>query len=279
MSASPHSFPKLPRGPLPHGADVLGELLHSLSQPLTSLRCSLELSIEDVTERQQESVAAALQQTEKVIGMIQLMREYLDAEQPGPETCSSALAPALRSVIEELSSIAGVRGIQLRLMGACTATLPVPESRLRLALQYLIAAMMEAQPAGGKVMLMLGEAGGSGAAGGRRTRFSRAGFARSGWGNLGICSNAEQGEAGDRQPCARNRRSGAGVRRGRSFRRRSHRIRAAHSAPGWRSCPMRWFRICFQRRAGKAVLTGARADFGRGSCVALAEPWRSSHRS
>jgi signal transduction histidine kinase len=83
MSTSPHSFPKLPRGP-----DVLGELLHSLSQPLTSLRCSLELSIEEVAEQQQESVSVALQQTEKVIGMIQLMREYLDAERPGPETYS-----------------------------------------------------------------------------------------------------------------------------------------------------------------------------------------------
>jgi signal transduction histidine kinase len=89
--------------------------------------------------------------------MIQLMREYLDAEQPGPETFSSALAPAMRSVIEELSSIAAVRSIQLRLVGTCTATLPVPEARLRLALQYLIAAMVEAQPAGGKVMLLLGE--------------------------------------------------------------------------------------------------------------------------
>jgi signal transduction histidine kinase len=164
MSANAHSFPKLPRGP-----DVLGELLHSLSQPLTSLRCSLELSlghslepsrelsIEEVAEQQQESVAAALQQTEKVIGMIQLMREYLDAEQPGLSACSTALAPVMRSVVEELASIAAVRGIQLRLVGTCTATLAVPEGRLRLALQYLIAAMIEAQPEGGKVMLLLGE--------------------------------------------------------------------------------------------------------------------------
>jgi hypothetical protein len=153
MSTSPHSFPKLPRDP-----DVLGELLHSLSQPLTSLRCSLELSIEEVAEQQQESVSVALQQTEKVIGMIQLMREYLDAEQPGAEAYSVALAPAMRSVIEELSSIAAVRGIRLRLVGTCTATVAVPESRLRLALQYLITTMIEAQPVGGKVMLLLGEA-------------------------------------------------------------------------------------------------------------------------
>jgi signal transduction histidine kinase len=144
---------------------VLGELLHSLSQPLTGLRCSLELSlqlpldrsIEEVTEHQQASVSAALQQTERVIGMIQLMREYLDAEQPEPQAFSSALAPAMRSVIEELSSIAAVRGVRLRLVGTCMAALPVPESRLRLALQYLIATMIEAQLVGGKVMLLLGE--------------------------------------------------------------------------------------------------------------------------
>ncbi len=144
---------------------MLGELLHSLSQPLTGLLCSLELSLqlprgcsmEQVAEQQQASVSVALQQTEKVIGMIQLMREYLDAEQPAPEAFSSALAPATRSVIEELSSIAAVRGVRLRLVGTCLATLPVPESRLRLALQYLITTLIEAQPLGGKVMLLLGE--------------------------------------------------------------------------------------------------------------------------
>ena len=144
---------------------MLGELLHSLSQPLTGLLCSLELSlqlpldcsIEQIAEQQQANVSVALQQTEKVIGMIQLMREYLDAEQPAPEAFSFALAPATRSVIEELSSIAAVRGVRLRLVGTCTATLPVPESRLRLALQYLITTLIEAQPLGGKVMLLLGE--------------------------------------------------------------------------------------------------------------------------
>jgi hypothetical protein len=90
---------------------VLGELLLSLSQPLTSLRCSLELSLqlpldlstEQAAEQQHASVSVALQPTERVIFMIRLMREYLDAEQPAPEAFSSVLAPATRSVIEELS--------------------------------------------------------------------------------------------------------------------------------------------------------------------------------
>jgi hypothetical protein len=50
-----------------------------------------------------------------------------------------------------------VRDIRLRLAGCCRATLPVPPARLRLALQYLIEALIERQPAGGKVMLWLGE--------------------------------------------------------------------------------------------------------------------------
>ena len=160
MSTSQHSLPSAPRGP-----DVLGELLHSLSQPLTGLLCSLELSLqlpldlstEQVAEQQQANVSAALQQTERVIGMIQLMREYLDAEQPAPEAFSSAFAPATRSVIEELSSIAAVRGVRLRLVGTCMATLPVPGPRLRLALQYLVTNLIQAEPVGGKVLLLLGE--------------------------------------------------------------------------------------------------------------------------
>src|SRR5260370_42650721 len=143
--------------------DVLGELLHSLSQPLTTLRCSLELSLDHATEvvaeEQQASVSAALQQTEKVIGMIQLMREYLDAEQPGREAYSTELAPVVQNVIEELSSIAAVRGIELRMVGTCTASLPVPEERLPLALRDLLAAKIERQPAGGRRMLLLGNSG------------------------------------------------------------------------------------------------------------------------
>jgi len=154
MSANSHSYPELPRGP-----SVLGELLHSISQPLTTLRCSLELSlsVDEKAAPQQNTVSIALQQTERVIGMIQLMREYVEAEQPRTEGDSAAIAGTVWSVTEEFSLIAAVRGIRLRLAGTCTATLPLPESRLRLALQYLIASLLEAQADGGRVMLLLGE--------------------------------------------------------------------------------------------------------------------------
>jgi hypothetical protein len=128
-----------------------------LSQPLTGLRCSLELSLGRVAAQHQESVATALQQTEKVVDMIRLIREYIDADQPGPSPFSTALLPALRNLIEDLMSIAELRDVDVRLAGSCMATLPLPEARLRLALHYLIAAAIDAQPAGGRVTLALTE--------------------------------------------------------------------------------------------------------------------------
>jgi hypothetical protein len=61
---------------------VLGELLHSLSQPLTSLHCALELPIDPVAKQQQKAVSAALEQVDRAIHVVELMRECLEAEPP-----------------------------------------------------------------------------------------------------------------------------------------------------------------------------------------------------
>jgi hypothetical protein len=73
-------------GPMPESRlqAVLGELLHSLSQPLTTLHCSLELSIDPVAEQQQKAVSAALEQVDRAIHVVELMRECLEAEPAGP---------------------------------------------------------------------------------------------------------------------------------------------------------------------------------------------------
>jgi len=155
MSTSAHSFSRSPSW-LPRDQELLGDLLHSLSQPLTSLRCSLELSIDEVTEQQQQTVSAALQQTETVIGMIQLMREYLNAEHGAGEH-AVALMPVLNSMAEDLSSIAALRNVRFPIICSCAAKVQVAESRLRLALQYLILAMIDRQPAGSEITLLLAE--------------------------------------------------------------------------------------------------------------------------
>ena len=134
---------------------VLGELLHSLSQPLTSLRCSLELSVEDVAGQQQDAVFAALEQTDRVIGVVRLMREYLDTESATFPPTPVPLGPVLRGVVEQLSSVAAERQVGLRLMGGCSSTIALPEPRLRLALQYLVGVLIEEQPRHADITLRL----------------------------------------------------------------------------------------------------------------------------
>jgi hypothetical protein len=65
--------------------------------------------------------------------------------------------PVLRSVMEDISSIAAVRSIRIHVAGTCASEIRVAEPRLRLAFQYLILAMIERQPAGSAITLFLGE--------------------------------------------------------------------------------------------------------------------------
>jgi hypothetical protein len=152
MSAGPQPLPGRTQDQA-----VLGELLHSLSQPLTTLRCSLELSVEEVSGHKQGAVSVALEQTERVIGMVKLMREYLDAELGTPPPRPVALAPALSAVVEQVSSLAAARQIGLHLTGASAASISVAEPQLQMALRYLINALIEMQPANCEIVLRLEE--------------------------------------------------------------------------------------------------------------------------
>ena len=134
---------------------MLGELLHSLSQPLTSLRCSLELSVEEIIGQPQNAVAAALEQTDRVIAVVRLMREYLETESAGVPQAPVTLGPVLRGVVDQLSQVAFDRQVRLQLTGGCSATIVLAEPRLRLALQYLIGILIEKQPRHGEVTLRL----------------------------------------------------------------------------------------------------------------------------
>jgi hypothetical protein len=135
-----------PPGSLPD-QHVLGELLHSLSQPLTSLRCSLELSIDEDAAQAHETVAAALEQTERVIDVVKLMQEFLDFEPTEAKTQPVLFAPAVRRVLEDLSVLAEARRVRFHIQGTCGVAIPVSPPRLLLALQYLIGSVVEAQPA------------------------------------------------------------------------------------------------------------------------------------
>jgi hypothetical protein len=143
--------PELP--PLP-SHDVLGELLHALSQPLTTLHCSLELSL-DQDSGQPAGVSTALEQTDRVIDIIRLMREYLDSEHHMSATRSVPLAPAVQRVLEQLSVVAEAREIPLLASLCSKAVIAVPEFWLHRALHYLIGALVDDEPCHRAIVVVL----------------------------------------------------------------------------------------------------------------------------
>ena len=81
---------------------TLAEMLHVLSQPLTSLHCILEMSLDhnpqppSAAGDYRKNISAALCQTDRAIAMVQQMREYLEAE---PFVAESKISASAQQVL------------------------------------------------------------------------------------------------------------------------------------------------------------------------------------
>lgn len=135
--------------------DVLGNLLHALCQPLTTLRCSLELSLDQFTESQSEPVSAALEQADQAIETVQLIREYLELQRGMEPVRSVALTPAVHTALEQLAVVAEAYCVPLFTSGKSSATLTVNEFWLQRALLYLIGPIIEIQATGSAIAVLL----------------------------------------------------------------------------------------------------------------------------
>ena len=78
-------------GKLSRKRDEMPTLVHQMSQPLTTLRCSLELSLTPVTsERQQkEYIEQAIRETDRAIALLEQLRIVLSSkdQENGKGTC------------------------------------------------------------------------------------------------------------------------------------------------------------------------------------------------
>lgn len=140
---------------LPQNRELLHDLLHLLSQPLTTLHCALELSLTENDARRADEVALALEQTDRVIEAISLMREYLEAKEGNFVSAPFPLGLAIENVLEELSVPAEARGVQLFAFGTSKAAVPVHGKWLQRALFYLLDLLLESASPGEAVTVMM----------------------------------------------------------------------------------------------------------------------------
>jgi len=135
--------------------DVLRDLLHFVSQPLTTLRCALEGSIAQEEVKCAEDVVLALEQTDRVIEAVRLMREYLEAEQGCLSAAPVPLSSAVDRVLEKLAVLAEARSVRLLACGVSKATVQVRETWLQRALFYLVGALIESETPGRAITVLI----------------------------------------------------------------------------------------------------------------------------
>ena len=93
--------------PAPHPTEpysLASDVFHQLSQPLTALLCSLELSLtrDQTLEEFRFSVEAALQNAERLRQHLLLLRELSDADDPGDMSAPVDLQQLLQALQEDL---------------------------------------------------------------------------------------------------------------------------------------------------------------------------------
>ena len=119
---------------------LVADLFHALSQPLTTLCCSLELTLQQTpTEKQyRESVARALAQAEQVSWLATGIRELLDAGDAGPDLEVLQMQAAVHDAVTDLLSVAELAGVRICYLPRSPGSVRFEARRLRRGLFHLM---------------------------------------------------------------------------------------------------------------------------------------------
>jgi signal transduction histidine kinase len=140
---------------------LVSDLFHQLSQPLTTLCCSLELALLQTPTAEQygEIVSEALGQAEKVSALATAIRELFDAGQAGEGGEVLDLRTAVADAAVDLLPVAESAGVQVCYVPgpACAVWFDAP--RLRQGLFHLIGFVIGSGGMGAAVKIELAERG------------------------------------------------------------------------------------------------------------------------
>lgn len=143
--------------------ELLAELFHALNQPLTTLRCALELSLQrpQSEEGYRHAIEAALQQAESITRVSGGIRDLLEADDPGDRVEVVGLAALVGEAILDWRPLAEAG--QIRLLYENTSPCPVrfEAQRLRQALVRLFEWVWGSSSAGSTMRIEVAERNGA----------------------------------------------------------------------------------------------------------------------
>lgn len=140
---------------------LISDLFHQLSQPLTTLRCSLELALLQTltTEQYREAVGQALGQAEKASWSATAIRELLDAGQVGPDLEVLELRKAVADAVSDLLPVAESAGVRIGYLPGSACPVWFDAQRLRQGLFHLLGFVVSSVGPGAGVKIDLDERG------------------------------------------------------------------------------------------------------------------------
>jgi len=141
---------------------LLPELLHALSQPLTSLRCSLEVTLLQPrdSEEYRKRLRESLKLTEDITVLARGIRELMDIEQPLAPFRDVALDRLLRSAVREFLPLADAEGIALSLFCGPSLVTSGDTQLFFTAVMHILSFLMNLAKKGEEVSVQANEDGG-----------------------------------------------------------------------------------------------------------------------
>jgi hypothetical protein len=123
---------------------LLPELLHALNQPLTSLRCSLEVTLLQPrdSEEYRRRLRESLKLTEDITVLASGIRELIEVEQPIAQPRSVSFDKVLQSCLRELLPLADSESIGMSLLCAPSLTALGDEQQFSTAVIYLLSFLL-----------------------------------------------------------------------------------------------------------------------------------------
>lgn len=141
---------------------LISEVFHNLSQPLTALQCSLELSLlrDESAEDLRKSVESALENAESLRQRLLLVRALNDADDPG-DIQAIVLPEMLRELQQEMLPLFESAGQKFDLaIDSDDVTVRADRAKTMRALFYFLEYLLRYSSPGDRLRMKLSSAGG-----------------------------------------------------------------------------------------------------------------------
>ncbi len=120
--------------------ELISDLFHALNQPLTTLRCSLELALQQprTAKQYRDGLIVALKHAEQIAWLATGIRELLEADDADDDHQVLALEVCLQETVVDLLPVAETAGVRLSFHRGSPCRVFFEPRRLRQALFHLL---------------------------------------------------------------------------------------------------------------------------------------------